>query len=174
MFEAAMYWPSSPAHRPFGGTFQSPRRTVSARRPRAGGSGPAGMFEAAMYWPSLRDTVPTEARSPRGQRGRRMVSGGKRRCGRTATSRGGHLVIAGDGTNSLLTVGPTSGVGGNCSGVSLEMRGATTAGPLCAAERKSGTGRGLAEVGARATTLDSVDRRGAGATEAHDLCCLII
>ena len=30
-----------------------------------------------------------------------------------ATSRGGQRVVAGDGTNSLLTVGPTSGVGGN-------------------------------------------------------------
>ena len=91
-----------------------------------------------------------------------------------ATSRGGHPVVDCDGTNGLLTVGPTSGVGGNCSGVSLEMRGATTAGPLCGAEPESGNGRGLVDVGARAITLDSVDRRGAAATEAPDLRPLTI
>ncbi len=91
-----------------------------------------------------------------------------------ATSRSGRRVVAGDGTNGLLTVGPRSGVGGNRSSVSLEMRGATTAGPLCAAEPESGTGRGLVDMGARAITLDSVDRRGAGATEAPDLRSLIV
>ena len=91
-----------------------------------------------------------------------------------ATSRGGHQAVAGDGTNGLLTVGPTRSVGGNCSRVSLEMRGATTAGPLYAAEPESGTGRGLVDVGARAITLNSLDPRGASATEAPDLCSLII
>ena len=81
-----------------------------------------------------------------------------------ATSRGGHRVVDGGGTNGLLTVGPTSGVCRSCSIVSLEMRGATTAGPLCGAEPESGNGSGLVDVGARAITLDSVDRRGAGAT----------
>ena len=77
-----------------------------------------------------------------------------------ATSRGGHRVVAGDGTNGLLTVGPTSRVSGNCSSVSLEMRGATTAGPLCADEPESGAGRGLVDMGARAIKLASVDWRG--------------
>jgi hypothetical protein len=53
-------------------------------------------------------------------------------------SRGGRRVVAGYGTNGLLTVGLSSRVGGNCSSVSLEMRGATTAGPLCAAEQRAG------------------------------------
>ncbi len=91
-----------------------------------------------------------------------------------ATSQGRHRVIACCGTNGLLAVGLTSGVGGNCSSVSLEMRGATTAGPLCGAEPESGNGRGLVDVGARAITLDSVDRRGAAATEAPDLRPLTI
>ena len=56
-----------------------------------------------------------------------------------ATSQGGRRVVDGDGTNGLLTLGPTSGVGRNCSVVSLEMRGAPTAGPLCGAEPESGT-----------------------------------
>ena len=88
----------------------------------------------------------------------RVVSGG---AVGPATSRDGHRVDARDGTNSLLTVGPSNGVGGNCSSVSLEMRGATTAGPLCADEPESGAGRGLVDVGARAIKLASVDWRGA-------------
>ncbi len=91
-----------------------------------------------------------------------------------ATSQGGRRVAAGGGTNGLLAVGPTSRVGGNRSGVSLEMRGATTAGPLCADEPESGAGRGLVDVGGRAITPDSVDRRGAGATEVSGLRSLII
>ena len=91
-----------------------------------------------------------------------------------ATSQGGRRAVAGDGTNGLLRVGLTSRVGSNRSGVSLEMRGATTAGPLCADQPESGNGRGLVEVGARAITLASIDRRDAGATEAPHLRSLII
>ncbi len=57
---------------------------------------------------------------------------------RPATSRGGHQVIAGDGTNGLPTLGPTSRVGGNCSGGSLEMRGATTGGRSVQPSQRAG------------------------------------
>ena len=127
-----------------------------------------------MCWPSLEIRYRKRHGLPGARIGELVVLAVSDGAIGPSTSRGGHRVVDGDGTNGLLTVGPTSGVGGNCSGVSLEMRGATTAGPLSAAEPESGTGRGLVDVGARAITPDSVNRRGMSATETPDLRSLII